>query len=183
MALQLLDKEKVNRIVASIAEGLERFGSKISGNRLIALCFQIAHLYLCFSEPSKALKWILKIQQFTVAGIRTDLRNYAEILFLICHFDLGNYALIAPEAKKSKYHLKKRDGLLEFEETVIDGLVLAAKARGATARLAKLEALYQRVETLFENPRFSIKQHYFPLLSWIRAKSSKKLPIEIELEK
>ncbi|MFM2375589.1 MAG: hypothetical protein RLZZ165_686, partial [Bacteroidota bacterium] len=138
MALQQLDKEKGNRVVASIAEGLESFGPKIRLDRLILLCFHVAHFHLCFSEPSKAMKWILRIQQFTVAGIRTDLRNYAEILFLICHFDLGNYALIAPEAKKAKHYLKKRDGLSEFEDAAIDGLVLAAKARGATARLAQL---------------------------------------------
>jgi hypothetical protein len=181
-ALQRLDKGEGNRVVALIAEGLESFGSEIRGDRLILLCYRIAHFHLCFSEPSKAIKWILRIQQFTMAGIRTDLRNYAEILFLICHFDLGNYALIAPEAKKARRYLEKRDGLSEFEDVVIDGLVLAAKARGATARFAKLETLYQHLETLFENPRFSIRQHYFPILSWIRAKGSKRLPMEVELE-
>jgi hypothetical protein len=52
--------------------------------------------------------------------------------------------------------------LPEFEEVVV-------------ARLAHLE-------TLFENPRFSIRQHYFPILSWIRAKGSQRLTMEVELE-
>ncbi|MFM2375020.1 MAG: hypothetical protein RLZZ165_117 [Bacteroidota bacterium] len=65
---------------------------------------------------------------------------------------------------------------------MIDGLALAAKARGASARLAKLETLYQKLEALFENPRISIKRHYFPILSWIRAKGSQRLPMEVELE-
>ncbi|MFM2377133.1 MAG: hypothetical protein RLZZ165_2230 [Bacteroidota bacterium] len=182
LALQRLDKGEGNRVVASIAEGLKEFGTKVHGERFILLCFHIAHFYLCFSEPSKALKWILRIQQFTVAGIRTDLRHYAEILFLICHFDLGNYELIPGEARKTKLYLKKRDSLSEVEDAVVTGLVRAAKVKGTSARLAKLETMYQKLETLFEDPRHSIKQHYFPILSWIRAKGSKRLPMEVELE-
>jgi tetratricopeptide (TPR) repeat protein len=181
MALRGLDREGGAKVIQAISEGMNAMGHRMRQLQIIDYSFQIAH-FLCLSEPSKALKWILKLQQFTMAGTRVDLRHYAEILFLICHYDLGNYALIPSEARKTRRYLEKMAGLSEFEEAVISGLTLAAKAKGEAARLAKLEELYQQLEVLFENPRLSIKRHYFPLLSWIRAKGSKRSPMEVELE-
>ncbi|MFM2375019.1 MAG: hypothetical protein RLZZ165_116 [Bacteroidota bacterium] len=111
MALQMLDRKGGAKVIEVISQGMNEFGHKIHPVRKIDYSFQIAHFHLCLSEPSKAMKWILRVQQFTAAGIRTDLRHYAEILFLICHYDLGNYELIRQEARKSRRYLEKRDGL------------------------------------------------------------------------
>jgi hypothetical protein len=182
MAIQNLDLAAGRRVIAAIAEGLKRHDHKMSHARKIAYNFLAAHFLLCFDQAGDALKWVLQLRGFDRPGVHKDLQDFGEILFLLCHFDRGNFDVVKTEATKIKAYLTKCGAISAFEMAVIDGLLAAAKARGTQARLAQLAEMEPVIAGILDLQQYNFRGNYFPIKSWLVAKRTGRLPMEVELQ-
>jgi hypothetical protein len=180
VAMQQGELETGKSIIETIHKGMQEFDQQLSPERKVAYCFQIAHFLLCFGEAKEALKWVLKLRGLERPGINKALKDFGELLFLLCHYDLKNYSVIREEAKKIKDYLRKKCALSSYEETIVDGLLAAAKVKREDARRALMESMQATLHDLLATDQQKFKANFFPIVSWIAAKLTQRLPIDIE---
>lgn len=167
-------------VIERISEGLEVNEYRVRGDRKISYYFQIAQFYLFFSEPEKALPWVLKMRSLENIDHKRDLQDFGEILYLVCHFDLGNFKfLIRSEIEKALGYLRKRNALTVYEEAIIKGLRKCAKANTVQNRNSRLVRLLGKLEALLDAPELKYKGNYFQFQIWIASHLEGKMPIEI----
>lgn len=170
LAMQQLDLAKGEEVIAKIEKGLTAHVFKLSRDRQLAYYYQVAHFFLYFSEPKKALKWVQKLREADFVPTKKGLQDFAEILHLVCHYDLGNYKFLKLETKKVIGYLQKRNALTPYEEAIATGIRWVAMATSETIRGQRLLQFGEKVATLAVQPQFVYKANYFQFHLWIAAK-------------
>ncbi len=170
VAMDECDLGKAEAIVEQIAVGMKNYEYKMSNDRRIAYCYQIAHLYLYFNQSSKALKWILLLRECEPSAFKNDVRHFGEILYLICHFELENFDFLRSETKKVANYLEKHLALTAFESAIATGLRKAAMASSPSKRMERLHEMHEKLSKLLEEPRLTVKANYFQFDLWISSK-------------
>jgi tetratricopeptide (TPR) repeat protein len=164
------DNERGLEIISTITDGLKLHEFQVKEERRISYYYQIAHFHLYFSQPDLALKWILKLRECNNPRTKKDLQDFGEVMYLICHFDLGNYNfIIRTEAEKALNRLSKRSALSVYEEAIIKGLRKAAKADSAKNRNRRLCKIGDKLKEISLTPKFKHKDSYFPFGFWLAA--------------
>lgn len=180
-SMQRLDRDLGSKAVEAIEKGLRTFEHKITDEGRTAYCFLIAHYYLCFGESANALKWVIRLRMLERVGFRKELQDFGELLFLLCHFDLGNDEFLQNEARKVRGHLRKRGTLSNFETTVIAGLSTASKGNTPGDRLNALKRMGEKIKSILQEPANMLKENHFPFEAWIAAKETGRSPMEMLL--
>lgn len=73
---------------------LNRYHNFLDDHKTMVFWFKIAWLYLASGNPKKSIDYLLKIINYTGSSLREDIQIYARIMFLMAHYDLGNFELI-----------------------------------------------------------------------------------------
>lgn len=170
LAMEECDLAKAEATVEQIAAGMKTLEYKMSNDRKIAYCYQIAHLYLYFNQSAKALKWILLLRECEPSAFKNDVRHFGEILYLICHFELENFDFLRSETKKVANYLEKHLALTDFESAIATGLRKAAIAPTPSKRMKRLHEMNDKLFQLLEEPKFAVKGNYFQFALWISSK-------------
>ncbi len=170
IAMQELNLELGEKIIAKIEAGMKAHEFKLSRDRQMAYCFQVAHFYIYFSEPKKALRWIKLMRETDLVISKKDIQDFAEILHLVCHYDLGNYDFLKTEANKVIGYLRKRSALSPYEEAIAKNLRSIGMSRTAKTRIERLLAFRDEVAKFKKQPQYEYKTYYFQFDLWIEAK-------------
>lgn len=176
IALQEKDIAKGEKVIAQIEAGFLQHNDKVRGSRKAAYCYQIAHFFLMLQQPAAALQWLLRLRTITKPGLSKAAQDFGEVLFLLCHFDLGNFDVVATEATKIQRHMEKRGALSDYEKTLIRGLKAAAGKPTQEARRKGLQSLESQVNALLEIPEFKFKNHFFPFDAWFAIHRAGTIP-------
>lgn len=167
LAFKARDLAAGRRVVARIAAGAQRAANV---DRWAAYCFQVAHFCLMMAVPGEALPWLLRLRTLSLTGKRRDLQDFGEILFLVCHLDLGNHDVVIGQGPAVARLLKKREAYGEYEQAVLKALTSIASAPTEAARRAKLSAMHARITALLAIEEHQFKDNYFQFLPWLEAK-------------
>lgn len=178
LALAKVDLNEGLAIIKAISDGFKRFEFKIKDERRMRYCFQVVHFLLFFSRPDLALPWVITARSLEKPGAMRGLYYFNEILYLVCHFDLGNFDFIAKsEASKALAYLKKNGELTEYAELVVKGLRKAAKAKDGDTRLARLERMFRAAKGLADSQQYNRNFSYFQFDLWLKSKKEGLPPV------
>lgn len=88
------DFEKGVQQISEIEKELEQFEQYSDIHRTLLFYYKFAYLHFACGNYNKALDYLNKIILLKHGYLREDLHHNARLLFLICHFELGNYDLL-----------------------------------------------------------------------------------------
>jgi hypothetical protein len=170
LQLAVLDKDwpMAEAVVAEIQSGLIVHQGKVSLERRSSYFFQIVRHYLAAGKPQLALPEIFKL--IDLSKDEPDYRHqFAWILFLVAHYDLGNYDLVIDRLRATRAYFRKQGIFTDFEARLLEGLKQLAKASFSHERKAALEAFAQVIQDLASKPEFAAKTFYFDFRRWLKA--------------
>lgn len=168
LAVLKQDWRMVEAVVAEIQGGLAVHRGKIAPKRRSSYLFQLVRHYLAAGNPQMALPELFQL--IDLCKDEPDYRHqFAWILFLVAHYDLGNHDLVVDRIRATRAFFRKEAALTDFETKLINGLLRLAKASFSQERIPALDALEQTWQQLSEQPEFAAKTFYFDFGRWIKA--------------
>ena len=168
LAVLKQDWRMADAVVAEIQSGLLVHRGKISPERRSSYLFQIVRHHLAAGNPQLALPELFQL--IDLCKDEPDYRHqFAWILFLVAHYDLGNHDLVVDRIRATRAFFRKEAALTDFETKLINGLQHLAKASFSQERKPALDAFEQTWQQLSEQPEFAAKTFYFDFGRWIKA--------------
>ncbi len=84
----------VNDSIPRCLRRIKRYGNQVDVHRILVFYYKISWIYLANSQPSKSIDFLNKIIELETGTLREDLQGYSRIMYLMAHYDLGNYDLL-----------------------------------------------------------------------------------------
>jgi hypothetical protein len=97
-ALPLLD---------AVSQGLKQHDALLPPSAKLGFYYNLALVHWLGAQPSAALKWVRRIQQFEKGAVRKDIRDFAPLLEQVLHYELGNTGVLESWFRASKYRRKQ----------------------------------------------------------------------------
>lgn len=82
------------KLLQSTLRRLQLYKDRLDSHRVFVFYFKIAWLYLAVGQPGKSLDYINKILQLDLPQLREDIQAYAQLMFLMAHYDMKNFDIM-----------------------------------------------------------------------------------------
>jgi len=133
------------KLVPAIEQGLQKYRGKIAQSKVVTLCYNVCMLFFVQEKWADMLTWLNKVIYDIKTTQRQDVQDFARLLQLIAHFELGNILFLRDLLRSVRRHFKNHNRLSRFEKLVLHYL---SKLGGTIAKDERQE--------LFENFRFQL---------------------------
>ncbi|MEM7039845.1 MAG: hypothetical protein AAF570_22925, partial [Bacteroidota bacterium] len=164
------DFEDGHTSILQIESRLDKFRSRVDRRNEIEICHLAGVFYLNFAKPELALKWTFRNRNRKIEQYRPDLLAYSHVLFLLAHFELGNWDIIHQNTKPISTILRRADQLNHFYETVLACFHDLGKAKNDDARRTAFQKFGDELNELYAQNGWARMNYYFNLRVWIQAK-------------
>lgn len=161
------------KLAASIAEGLEKYASRIVKSRQLSFFHNTTIMFFALGAYDNALEWLSKVQQSAKTDQRKEIQLLARLLQLIIFLEKGEHLYIDNAFKAFEYHLKKENKQKDFEGTV-------------TVHLKRIAGQMIERKKLFETFKEDLQQFepqkipgYEEISIWVDSKLQKKTFLEV----
>ena len=176
------DFNKGVKLFERLASGLENFIEQLDEHSRIIFFYKSACLYFGNSEFKKSILWLNRILQTPEPDLREDIHGFARILFLICHYELGNMDII-PYAIRSTYRfLFKKQDFLDYQRLMLNFLKGLSHYNSDKNVIFQFQILKNKMLKIQSN-RFERGLVYFDIVSWLESKIEQRPIMEISKEK
>lgn len=146
--LYLLNNDKKQEALALIPyleEHLEKYNEFIGRARLLSFWYNIAATYFINHRYKETHLWVKKlIESEKKSKVRSDLRDFAQLLELVLYYELDQHELLAYQLRNTRDRLKSSSRLYEFETIVIAHL---RKLLSAEGNKALCRTIWKKFET------------------------------------
>jgi hypothetical protein len=138
--------EEAEQVVPRMAVIVKEQPEYLRPAHIITYSYNVAVLLFVSGRFRAMIEWLNRILDFPGQDIRADLRDAAQMLALIAHFELGNHDLleylIAAAQRKYNQH-KDHFQLPRLVASHLRAAVLATKAQERASAIAQLAERYQ----------------------------------------
>ncbi|MEL6941937.1 MAG: hypothetical protein AAFO82_04660, partial [Bacteroidota bacterium] len=163
-------------IAPSLLAKLKEYENYLDAHKVLIFHYKLAWLYFCSSQQEEALVHLNTITNHKAAQLRDELLIYTNLLALMTHYDLKNYAVLEYKILSTERLLKKAkrtDALQHFILQLIKKLVQHRNSE----LLPLLKDMLTEVQQLKKDPYLRRSFHYLDLVVWLQHQLSSK-PIE-----
>ncbi len=94
-------------LLIPIIQGLQRHDPLLPPSAKLGFYYNLALVHWLGGQPSAALKWVRRIQQFEKGAVRTDIRDFAPLLEQVLHYELGHTSLLESWFRAAKHRRKQ----------------------------------------------------------------------------
>jgi hypothetical protein len=150
-----------------LASGLESFTAQLDAHSRVILYYKTACLYFGNGDYRKCLFWLHSIFNLTDTDLREDIHGFARILSLICHFEMGNDALIPYQVRSTYRYLLKKADLHQYQKLLLNFLKSLPPHLQAKDVSARLKVLRNKMVGLQNDPYEGRSFVYFDLVAWL----------------
>lgn len=156
----------------------------LSKEKEMILYYEFFNTYFGAERFRKANYYLNKILNEPV-DIRNDIQDFARILSLIVHFELGNMDLLEYTVKSTYRFLYKRNRLYQFETILLRFIrkVLPKIHPETSGLLLAFKKLKIELEKVVKDPFERKALDYFDFISWLESKIEKRAFAEVVREK
>jgi hypothetical protein len=95
------------QVIPSTLKRIQRYKLKLDAHRILVFYFKIAWMHLMAGDHSTAIKYLNMIFQMEVGSLREDIQGYSQLMFLMAHYDAGNYEIMDYLIKGAKLFFAK----------------------------------------------------------------------------
>ncbi|MEM7105350.1 MAG: hypothetical protein AAF502_19585 [Bacteroidota bacterium] len=157
--------EKGKELAEPIEAGLKKYASKVNKAREITLWYNMTVLYFASEDYGEALGALGRILHDERSEIRQDMQRFSRILELIFHYELGNTEVLEFFYRSTIRKLKRKGGMDEYEETVLNYLKSIFFAVNKREAIDHLEDLRDALEKFKQSQKKLLG--YGELMIWI----------------
>lgn len=129
-----------------------------------------AYIYFGLKNFDESLIWLNELLDMPKTIVRKDLQSVARIIYLIVHYEIGNYILLESLLRSTYRYLRKQDRFHGFESSI---LKFIRKSKDLTTK-RQLKQAYLDLKTAFEllakKPSEKAIFRYFNFMAWIDSK-------------
>ena len=93
--------------IPSSLKRIQRYKLKLDAHRILVFYFKIAWMHLMANDHSTAIKYLNQIFQMEVGSLRSDIQGYSQLMFLMAHYDAGNFEIMDYLVKGAKQFFVK----------------------------------------------------------------------------
>ncbi|MEY3052010.1 MAG: hypothetical protein RLY31_1795 [Bacteroidota bacterium] len=165
-------------LVPELMEKLERYGEFLDAHRKLVFYYKIACLYFGSGDNSRAIDYLNDIINYRAGSLLSDIQCYARILYLIAHFELGNYGLLEYLVKSVYRFLGKMEDLNLVQREILTFLRREIRTSPRELRRAFIQ-LKARLEKLRELPNERRAFLYLDIISWLESKIEGKTVADV----
>ncbi len=141
--------------------------------------YNVAYLYFIYGDYDKAESHSHKILEQFDKGLHMQFHASFRLLNILCHYELGNYKLLAPLAKSAFRFLKSQNQLTDYNKEILNFMKTKFFTSADNDKfINRAIAVKQRLLDISgpENPRFT---QLFDLPGWLESKIDKRSFLEI----
>jgi hypothetical protein len=171
MCIKTLNYEKAFSLTNTVEKGVHQYEEHMAVSVKIEFYYSFALLYFISGNKKKSLFWLNKIFIITNNIARQDTEAFANILFLIIHYEKGDSEGLAYAIKSTYRYLYKHKRIYGFETVLLEYLRKGLpKADKPKAIINSFITLKTKMEKVFQNPFDKNALTYFDFISWLDSK-------------
>ncbi|MGQ0828013.1 MAG: hypothetical protein ACT4ON_06430 [Bacteroidota bacterium] len=183
MYITIGDFEKGLLVVKSIQKEFEKFKTKLGPSFIFTFWYEFALIYFGVGDYKQSLIWLNKITDHSEQNVRLDLQNFARILKLIVHYELGNELQLPYYVKSVSRYLLKGQRLFKFETLVLEYIrKKMPKINSAKDLKSAFKELKEKMLILKKDKHEKRAFDYFDFISWLESKIEKRPFAEVVKE-
>jgi len=167
--------QKASVLALGINKEIKDYEGQIDSGRLMFIYILMAYTFFGSANYKVALKWTNKILNEPNIGWREDLMNYAKLLNLILHFEIGNHDLLESVIKSSVRFFENKKSSYHFELSFIELLKEMREQNGEVRFITSMKNLKEAMIKNSSKGSISISQDNLELLlGWLESKIENK---------
>ncbi|MGE0568433.1 MAG: hypothetical protein AB7O73_10830 [Bacteroidia bacterium] len=171
------------KVVAALEKEIDKFMTILNKNTILIFYYKIAALYFGSGQYKTAIKWLNKIINEKVVGLRDDILSFARILELICYYELDETEMVEYKIKSTYRFLLKRQNFIKYQLHIMNFLREMRRNQTKKELYKAFQDLKINMQSLQSN-RFERRAFlYFDIISWLESKLEEKSIQEIIKEK
>jgi len=175
--LQKKQFKKATTIIPLIENGLEKYTAILTASHKLTFLYMLGYFYFATGEFIKARDYIHALLETYQEKDRPDLYHFAQLLHLLIHFELKNYALIKYKCASVRYFFKKEAAHYKAENLL---LAFLQKEKNYTRDVYKnLHALQKALLSIKEDALEKYAFVYIDFSDWVDSKIAKKASISM----
>ncbi|TND10282.1 MAG: hypothetical protein FD123_530 [Bacteroidetes bacterium] len=154
-----------------VAEGLKRYEGKMNVQVECSLSFNLCVVFIRSGRFNEALRWANRIINSSRYQTVDDFYYATRLLYLIIHYELGNYDTLEYLAESTDRYLKKHAYYGQLEEVLLD--FLGTCLPGCTSekeKITELRLLKKKIAAAAKLPGADKSLHYFDFSVWVEDK-------------
>ena len=163
-------KNAEEKVIPSILQGLEKYNDKISSEEVMNFYFNISRVYFGSGDYKNALKYINLVLNDSVSGLREDVFNFARLINLIIHYELGNYDLLDYTIKSTKRSVAKNQRNYKFETIFLKDFRKLLKVKNTDDTNSKFVDFKAELTEVLKDPYEQTACKYFDFIPWLDSK-------------
>lgn len=142
-------------LVDQVKAGLLKYDHHIPPSAKLGFYYNLALVEWGSRQHSAALKWVHRIQQFDKVGVRKDIRDFAPLLEMVLHYELGHLDLVESWFRSVKYRQRKADSPKDLAQLLMELLQRLLSASDRSQRESSVMEFIEGLENLAQQPGVS----------------------------
>lgn len=171
LQIAVLEKDwaMADAVIAEIQAGLQVYRGKITPKREGVYHYQMVRYYLASGRPQHALPSILHLIDQSDED-KCYRNQFAWILLLIAHLDLGNYDFVIDRLRSTRAYFRKHELQTDYEAETLEWIKRLAQAGDTQERSKVLEGMDLAMAAFKTRPAYVAKTFFFDFQCWVKAK-------------
>ncbi len=145
----------------------------------LLLLFELARTNFRVGNFEGTVRWVTKWQNHEASNRKNLYRRASQIMYLISHYELGNYDVLPYLIKSTYRSLKKSGNLLKLEEEIMKVLRKLERVADKDSLVELLKPFSDRVFQLKQEKQENNFITFFDLTTWLQSKIEDKTMLYI----
>ncbi len=161
--------EEIIPFEEEIFEGIEKYKAQINIGLQQELFYYIAYAYFAVGKFKQAEKVLQSILNNKSTGVKSDIFNISNILYLLCLYENGNHEAVKNTAKVWMKSLDKENVYFEIDSEIIQLLLRLIRSEKKQARSHFYDFRDFLMSRQFDMQQLKLYK-YFDASSWLEGK-------------
>ncbi|MEZ5041705.1 MAG: hypothetical protein R2828_17555 [Saprospiraceae bacterium] len=155
---------KAQANIPEIEKAFVRLGNKLNEAFKLPFYYFFAYTQFALCQYKEALDWLAPLVHKDDPSFRSELFRFGRLLYLVIHYELGNFELLPSITRSTQRYLKKSGKISPYEKILLDFFNKTPYTDSKTA----FQTLLAGLDPLFERPTPTGVLHHFHFLSWCK---------------
>ncbi|MBP9077448.1 MAG: hypothetical protein KBG02_11350 [Haliscomenobacter sp.] len=157
------------KLIPRTLRRLKIYEGRLDPHKVLILYYKIAWMYMGAGQPGSAIDYLNKILNAPGKSLREDLQAYTQLLFIMAHYDLGNFDMLDYRIQNTARFISqmKESSKLQKEAILFFRALLSAPP---SARLALFEGFGAQLAEYRNDPYEQRAFIFLDLPAWVDAK-------------
>ena len=156
-------------MITRISDNLVKYRGRFHKAKELTLLYALSHYLISMGHPSLANKWLLELRQGQFSDYRLDYQCFAEILFLVCQYELRNLEGMDYCVTNARNRLYRKGRLGPVEKRILKLFHQIPGAKNKDGERDLFKSCRDNLVPLYKDPQHAPLIHYFDFILWIDA--------------